>query len=538
VGGAGAQLGGAGSVTAPRAAEDHDVILQGQELHVEVAQGLLANDTPLGLRVTETINEEAISSVLFETTLAVAEDGSFDLTLPRRFFGPYRFSYVATNASGQEATGNVEVRVVPTDVGLEAILEGIGGYVLYGPTASGLGAAIDRAFDVNGDGLRDLVIGAPAAAEGAGAAFVVFGKEGLASIDLVRLSPSSKERRFASISAGPSDALGVSVSGLGDWDGDGTPDLVLGGTGGNGRAYIVSGSDVTRGVALPNGRGYLLEGDTANVEVGRVVHGAGDVNGDGMPDALVSASNLDYGWIHVLFGSVGLTGHATVTGAPGLHIRGALPADGFPLAAVGVGDVDGDGAAEVLASSDSSIVLLRGGIGYPPDVGQVTVDGSHGGWSSRRAAPGVASVSALGDVNGDAVPDFGYCEGTAFCRVVFGPPSTLASGWVLSGFPRKTRNVQLTGGGDVDGDGLADVLLSDDRSAYLVYGKRGGFTDLNLAELGRDGWSLRAATGGSITSIAILGDSNGDGLSDLAIADATADDGSGRVYVVLGVAAP
>ena len=186
---------------------------------------------------------------------------------------------------------------------------------------------------------------------------------------------------------------------------------------------------------------------------------------------------------------------------------------------------------------DSSIVLLRGGIGYPPDVGQVTADGSHGGWSSRRATPGIAAVSALGDVNGDLVPDFGYCEGTAFCRVVFGPPSTLAAGWILNGFAPKSRKVQLAGGGDVDGDGLADVLLSDDRTAYLVYGKRAGFTDLNLARLGLDGCSLRAASGASITAIAILGDTNGDGLADFAIADSTADEGAGRVYVVFGVPA-
>jgi hypothetical protein len=539
VAGAGGSDGGFGGVSHPRTTDDHYVILQGEDLSVPVDRGLLANDSPLNLRVATSVNADAARPVAFNAELDIEGDGSFHFTPIARFFGQYRFSYTAMNAVRQTALGSVEIRVVPTDVDLDTIVDGVGGYVLYGPPGSALGAAVDSASDIDGDGLRDLVVGAPTAEDGAGAAFVVFGKQDLRAIDLVPLPRATKERRFAAIEAGASDALGVSVSGLGDWDDDGTPDLMLGASGGNGRAYVVSGSDVTGAVTLPTSRGYLLEGDSANVDVGRVVRRAGDVNGDGVPDALVSASNpnLDYGWMHVLFGSPERSGRATVTVAPGLHVRGAFPGDGFPMAAVGVGDVDGDGASDVLTSSDSSIVLLRGGIGYPSDVGQVSIDGARGGWSSQRALPGVAAVAALGDVNGDGVPDFGYCEGTSYCRVVFGPPTTLSSGWVISGFSRLARKVLLTGGGDVDGDQLADVLLSDERGAYLVYGKRSGFTELNLAQLGVEGYSIHPAKGGTITAISVLGDSNGDGLADLALTDASADAGAGRVYVLLGVAA-
>lgn len=534
-GGAAGHEGGGASVTRPRAKDDRYVIIQGQDFRVPPERGLLANDTPVGLHVAGVLNQDPLRPLAFDAELSVAGDGSFHFTPDARFFGSYRFSYTAANSSQQTAVGNVEVRVVPTDVDLDAVVEGIGGYVVHGVADSGLGASLDRAFDVDGDGLRDLVVGAPTANGGAGAAFVVFGKGDLDPIDLELLPASTEETRFVSLSAGPNDALGISVSGAGDWDGDGIPDLVLGGNGGNGRAYVVSGSDVRAGVTLPAARGYLLEGDSANVDVGRVVHGAGDVNGDGTPDVLVSASNLNYGWLHVLFGSVGLSGRATVTGAPGLHIRAAEAGDGFPISATGVGDLDGDGAAELLASTASRMVLLRGGIGYPSDIGQLTVDGTRGGWSSQRASTGAAAVASLGDVNGDGVPDFGYCEGTAFCRVVFGPPSTLTSGWVISGFSRGTRKSLLAGGGDVDGDGLADLLLSDDRLAYVVYGRRSGFSDLDLGQLGVDGYSLRAASGGTFTSAVILGDANGDGLADLALADATADEASGRVYVVFGV---
>jgi hypothetical protein len=535
VGGGGGQEAGSTSVSRPRAADDGYVILQGEDFRVPKERGLLANDSPVGLRVLPSVIADPSRPKAFDGALEVAEDGSFHFTPHARFFGEYQFSYTVVNAAQQTAVGVVKIRVVPTDIQLDSISDGLGGYVLNGPAGFALGAAIDGAQDIDGDGQQDVVIGAPAANSGAGAAFVVFGKQDLESIDLTALPVSSEERRFASISAGARDALGVSVGGLGKWDGDGTPDLVLGANGGNGRAYIVSGVDVMGGVTLPTTRGYTLEGDSANFDVGRVVRGTGDVNGDGVQDALVSASSPCCGWIHVLFGSPDRTGRASVAVAPGLRIQ-TEESDGFPLAAVGVGDLDGDRAGEVLASSNASFSLLRGGIGYPADVKQLGADGSHGGWSSQRALPGPAAVAAFGDVNGDEIDDFGYCDGTAFCRVVFGPPTTLTSGWVISGFSKKTRKVLLAGGGDVDGDGLADVLLSDDRGAYLVYGKRSGFTDLDLGQLGVEGYAMHVTGSGTITALAIVGDTNGDGLADLALADATADDGAGRVYVMFGVA--
>lgn len=536
-GGSGGASGAGGrrsGVSIPRLQNDEYVVRQGSELRVDRSAGLLANDTPVNLRVTESHAVDAELPREFDARLTVEEDGAFDFVPDPRFFGEYHFSYTAKNADGDSDSAQIIVRVVPVDIELDTVLAGVGGFVIEGPASASTGSAIDRAYDVNADGLRDIVIGAPGANGGDGAVFVVFGKNDSAAVDLAR-EPDAMHPEFAELDAGALEALGVSVSGLGDLDGDGAGDLVLGASGGRGRAYVVLGKDVVGHVTLPLRDGYMLEGDSANTDVGRIVRGVGDVDGDTIPDVLVSSQNQDYGWIHVLFGKSSLRGRATLTSAPAFHVRAAFPDDRFPIGAAGVSDLDADGAAEVFVSSDTRFVLLKGGTSYPSDVGQLTTDGSRGGFTATRSTPGDAPVAALADINGDGVRDVGYCDDPNACHVIFGPPELLAPDWSFSGFSRRANSVIIAGGSDLDGDRLADVVLADDRAAYVVYGRRTGYSEIDLRTLGVDGYTLRAASDGAISAISVVGDVNGDGLSDLAIADAAVSDGAGRVYVVFGV---
>ncbi len=535
VGGSGGLAGDMNNVSPPDLRDDTYYVLQGVELYRDASAGLLSNDSPVNLQVSSWANLDPLRPRVFDGELSVGKDGSFHFSPAPRFFGTYRFDYTAKNLAGVSKSAHVQIHVVPSDIELDAIVDGIGGYVLYGTGGEGLGGALDGAFDVNGDGRADLVVGAPLAKGGDGAAYVAFGKADLDSIDLEPLAAGSKEKRFVSLVAGAGEALGVSVAGLGDVDVDGVPDIAVGASGADGRAYVVSGASLTPRSVLPASGGYILGGDSANFEVGRVVRRVGDVNGDGVADLLVSSQNQSYGWLHVFFGGKGLSGSYTVTGTPGLHIHGAIADDGFPLAAAGVSDIDGDGAADVLASSASSIALLRGGSSFPVDVGSLGLDGSHGGWLLARGATGSAEVAGLSDINGDGTADLTYCDGSAACMVVLGPPSTLAQGSVVSGFAANARPTYVAGGTDVDGDGLSDLLFADSRRAYLVYGNAAGLPDLRVDALGAAGFSVRAASAGSVTSIAMLGDANGDGFGDFAIGDDTADGGAGRVYVVWGV---
>jgi hypothetical protein len=116
-----------------------------------------------------------------------------------------------------------------------------------------------------------------------------------------------------------------------------------------------------------------------------------------------------------------------------------------------------------------------------------------------------------------------------------GPRSTLGSGWNITGFQRTSRAL-LTGGGDLDGDGFADVVLADATMVYVVRGRGRGFAPVDLSGDDSLVYRISAPSGGGISAIAFIGDVNGDHLGDLAISDTNADGGSGRVYVVFGFA--
>lgn len=545
-GGGGGAAGRGPEVTAPRLVADTYVFRQGSQetFVVPASKGVLANDAPVGLQVISSSDRDPLRPSAFDAAFEISADGGLEFRPKARFFGDYHLSYTVQSAHGATAIATLTIRILPSRIDLDAVSQGIGGYVLHGGENSNFGAALDRAFDVNKDGLRDLIVGAPTSRDGDGAAFVVFGKTDLEPIEVLPLALGSKELRYAALSGGPGEGVGVAVAGLGDLDGDGAGDVVVSSGAGLGRAHVALSGGLASAVTLPALQGITIEGDAANTELGRVVRGVSDVNGDGLSDLLLSSKNVttsgsttvSFGWAHVLFGNASWRDRSIVAGVSALHVhvRAAENDDPFPLAAAGVGDLDKDGRAEVLLSAGLRFSLLSGGSGYPADVGMLGSDGRAGGWNLVRAAAGDAPVAGLGDVNADTFADVGYCDGFSVCRVVFGPPVVLAAGWNIKGLTRQAP-VSMAGGGDLDGDGLSDVLLADARSAYVVYGRRAGFEDVELGALGEAGFSISAASGGKIGAVSIIGDANGDGVDDLALADRSADRGAGRVYVVFGV---
>ena len=218
----------------------------------------------------------------------------------------------------------------PDSVDLADISAGTGGFRIIGEGVDDeSGGAVATAGDVNGDGYDDLIVGATGVEVGGsntGAAYVIFGGPVTpSSIDLSQISAGTGG--FKLTGEDPLDFAGKSVSGIGDVNGDGIDDMLVGahlneGHGlisvngsaisdgpdqstivieiqtGPGSAYVVFGSrddsrnTINLGEVARGTEGIRLSGDGFSKRIGTSVSDAGDVNGDGISD-LIIGSNRD-----------------------------------------------------------------------------------------------------------------------------------------------------------------------------------------------------------------------------------------------------
>ena len=187
------------------------------------------------------------------------------------------------------ADGTVDGRINLTE------LDGIHGFTINGTVTNAYaGIALDAAGDVNDDGVDDLMIGAG----GLGADYVVFGHAGTIPGGPGTLVARRHERVFRPSTRGQR-LSGYSVAGVGDVNGDGIADIMLGawaadpaGRSTAGQAYVIFGQASFPAVfslaSLDGSTGFTINGGAAGDYLGYQVDGAGDVNGDGLPDLLVS----------------------------------------------------------------------------------------------------------------------------------------------------------------------------------------------------------------------------------------------------------
>ncbi len=169
------------------------------------------------------------------------------------------------------------------------------------------GYSLSTAGDINGDGFDDIIIGAhltDANGEDSGASYVIFGKASGFSAEL-NLSSLDGSNGFRLEGVAAEDFLGkFAISSAGDFNGDGFDDLIVGSFAADsngvdaGASYVVfgkaSGFNATLNLFnLDSGDGLSLHGVVAGDALGQSVSGAGDVNGDGFDDLIISALFAD-----------------------------------------------------------------------------------------------------------------------------------------------------------------------------------------------------------------------------------------------------
>lgn len=189
----------------------------------------------------EVVNDRSGSSV--SAAGDVNGDGLADLIVGANFSDPNG------NYSGRSYV--VFGKSAGTAINLSTVSNGSGGFVINGEVVNDQsGFSVSAAGDVNGDGLADLIVGAPQSDPNgnySGRSYVVFGKSSGTAINLSAIANGSGG--FAINGGSASDNSGRSVSAAGDVNGDGLADLIVGawvssGPNGNvsGRSYVIFGS--------------------------------------------------------------------------------------------------------------------------------------------------------------------------------------------------------------------------------------------------------------------------------------------------------
>ena len=225
-----------------------------------------------------------------------------------------------------------------------------------GTSREQMGSAIDAIGDVNGDGIDDLAIGAyrwdsdPGNPnQNTGAVFVWYGSAALYDLDQLLVSHDASNNTADLIIEGSNelDQIGRSLSGAGDFNGDGVLDIVIGSEHANnnaGLALVVDGQ---------GGTIAQFTGEQAEDAAGRSVSSVGDVNGDGCSEILVGAkladaNGEDSGAVYMILG--GVSGMVGLSEAE-VYLTGVGVGDETGINVSGLDDVDGDGFNEILIGS-------------------------------------------------------------------------------------------------------------------------------------------------------------------------------------------
>jgi len=474
-------------------------------------------------------------------------------------------------------------------INLADVGSSVGGAIFHGIEERDYsGFSVSSAGDINGDGQADVLIGSLRGE----ASYLFYGVSGTKRLS-GNFNLANADVTFKSIETRYTDTrnddLGYSVSSAGDVNGDGLDDLLIGAPNasiGSGKTFLVYGNSnesELSGIFDVTNADVTFHGIAQNDSSGSTVSSAGDVNGDGLADLLIGAPSAEPGGeSYLIYGGSGtntLSGSFDLTNADVKFQGGSHPRSVSGASLSSAGDVNGDGLDDVLIvdSIANESYLIYGASGTNVLSGSIDLADAdvifHGideGHQTGRA------VSTAGDVNGDGLDDliigapfysrnssdFDWWSGESYLIYGANGSGALSGSFDLAQADVTFQGVNafdvsgssVTSAGDVNGDGLDDLLIGAPRSSqvmenhpeetYLVYGGSGQHTllgsfSLDNADVTFQGIHDHDEAGYPVSS---AGDVNGDGLDDILIGASGADPGgkssAGETYLIYGQAIP
>lgn len=412
-----------------------------------------------------------------------------------------------------------------------------------------LGVSVACAGDLNNDGYSDVIVGAPYFQNPTyleGGAFVWMGSA-------TGLNPVINKQLERNLNSGQ---FGISVSGIGDVNGDGYSDVAVGAFTADppsylnaGYVFIFHGSANGLGIPLNVAPALTLTSIGYSTNTGWCVSRAGDVNGDGYSDLVVGDYRGQVGPGPVDEGNV-LVYHGSATGLPSIPntiLDSGQSNSLFGRSVSTAGDVNGDGYADIVVGGSTWVNPTAGEgaawlyLGSPTGISttalfryELNISGGNMG----------ESVNTAGDVNGD-----GYSDIIVGCRLGNRAVVYHGGAYNVAATPTATRYSGAAGArlgaavadaGDVNGDGYTDVVIgapgasngqAGEGLAYVHYGSTSGLAVAPNVTLEAN--IAGASYGYSVSS---AGDVNGDGYADVIIG-APNSGGTGRAYIYMGSAA-
>ncbi len=383
------------------------------------------------------------------------------------------------------------------------------------------------------------------------------------------------------------DALGIlgwAGAAVGDMTGDGIPELFVSAFNRwvpypfAGGGWVVSGADLALNQALSADSIALLEiqGEAPSSTAGQAADNAGDVDGDGLDDLILTSPSSDAGasdggtlWL-VLGSTVAAGGTISLANAD-VRIDGSYTASSLGRVAAGLGDIDGDGLDDILVRSlgpvtlpgQGNVKVYRGLDLTAAAAGSGALDDQDAWFTveANQAGAVLAGGAGIPDIDGDGRPELtvvaegldGGFPGTGRAVVFFS--GTVAAGGLVT-FAAADRRIDAadaadtisdaSGVGDVDGDGLGDLVViarghsaapSGRETAVLFLGSQlapASASTLSIEQHHAVAW---AGTTAETLTAATAGDVDGDGASDLVISSGDNSEGgpeAGKVWVFLG----